>query len=289
MKLDIIIPIYNNEKNIKDFYTELNDLFKDIKHTIIFINNSSTDNSENLLKELYKNDDENIKIITLSKFFDKNSVILAGLKHSKNDFICISDINESPKYILKSYKFIKDNESYDCVCYCNKNNKNNIFRKLFINYVIKNTNIKNIDIFSNIKIMRKNVLSAIIELSNSKGYSNAIYDNIGFNIYYDYSYNVQTIKDNLFNYICNYSLKPLKFVSIFGLFLILISFAYLIYSIITSLSIVSAILILLLFFSGINICLISFVGNLIFYMIKRESCNSNYIIKEKIGFEEKYL
>ena len=50
MKLDVIIPIYNNEKNIRDFYNELHELLKDTKHTIIFIDNSSTDNSYNILK-----------------------------------------------------------------------------------------------------------------------------------------------------------------------------------------------------------------------------------------------
>ena len=102
MKLDVVIPIYNNEKNIKDFYNELHELLKDTKHTIIFIDNSSTDNSYNILKELYKKDDEHIKIISLSKSFNKNSAIFAGLKYAKGDYICISDINCSPKYILKS-------------------------------------------------------------------------------------------------------------------------------------------------------------------------------------------
>ena len=289
MKLDVIIPIYNNEKNIRDFYNELHELLKDTKHTIIFIDNSSTDNSYNILKELYKKDDEHIKIISLSKPFNKNSAILAGLKYTKGDYICISDINCSPKYILKSYSFINDNNEYDCVCYCNKNINSNFIRKILIKYTNKVTNIKNIDECSNIIIMKKNVLPVVIETANCKGYSNAIYSLIGFNIYYDYSYNGPTTKDDLLNYIFNYSFRPLKILGNCGIFIVILSFIYLICSLFLSYDKLSLFIFLLILFNGLNIYVLSIIGNYLARLIKRDCIAPKYIIKEKLGFDENYL
>ena len=289
MKIDIIVPIYNNEKDIKDFYVELKDLFKDIKHNIIFVDNASVDNTPNILKELYKNDDDHIKVITLSKSFNKESAILAGLKYSKSDLVGTIDVNNSPKYIQKLYDFIKENKEYDCACICNKNNKRSLIRKLSIKYTSRCTGINNIDEHTNIKIMRRNMVSSIIELSSIKGYSNAIYDTVGFNIYYDYNYTGKTVKDSLCDYVFNYSTKPLKSLIYFGEFILLLSIVYFVYSIIKTFDKVSLLTFLLLFFSGLIICLLGVIGNYIAKTVKRNCSSSMCFIKNKLGFDENYL
>lgn len=289
MKLDVVVPIYNNEKLINNFYNELSDLLKDIKYSIIFVDNSSTDNSLNILKEIYKSDDDHVKIIVLSKKFDKESSIVAGLKYSKNDVVGIIDVNDSPKYISKMYKFLKDNNEYDCICMCNKSEKKSFFRKELIKYTSKHTNIKNIDEHSNVKMMRKNMALSVIELSNQKGYTNAIYDIVGFNIYYDYSYTGKIEKDNLCNYIFNYSKKPFKPLIHIGELIVALSLIYLVYSIVTSFNKISLLTFLVSLFSGLIICALGIVSNYLIKVIRRDCSISFYIVKSKTGFDENYL
>ncbi len=289
MKLDLIVPINDNEKQINKFYDDVKEILKNIKYNFIFVDNSSTDDSLDVLKKLYKSDDDHIKVISLSKKYAENDLIHIGLKYSKNDLICIVKIDDDLSYILKMYKFLNDNKEYDCVCNCNNNIKNNFFRKLAIKYTKKQTDINNLNELSSLKMFRKNMLTGIIELSNKYGYSNAIYSKIGFNIYYDNTYIGNTDNDTLADYIFKYSNKPLKFVSVIGYIITIISILYMIYMFIFSLNKVSLLTFILLLISGINLIIIGMLCNYITKSLFILKASQTYIIKETIGIDENYL
>ena len=94
MILDIIIPIYNKEKQIINYYNKINEELKNIKHNFIFIDNCSTDKSLEILENLYSNDENHIKIISLSKQYDKETSIYAGIKNSKHELSAIWKIKD---------------------------------------------------------------------------------------------------------------------------------------------------------------------------------------------------
>ena len=47
MTLDIIIPLYNKEKSILNYYNKINDELKNVKHKFIFVDDSSNDSKNN--------------------------------------------------------------------------------------------------------------------------------------------------------------------------------------------------------------------------------------------------
>ena len=54
MKLNVIIPCYNEAGNIELMHEKLTECLKDIKYELIFINDGSKDETENIIKEIYK-------------------------------------------------------------------------------------------------------------------------------------------------------------------------------------------------------------------------------------------
>ena len=52
MKLSIIVPCYNEEKNIPLILEKFNSVIKNEEIEVILVNNGSTDNSVKILKEL---------------------------------------------------------------------------------------------------------------------------------------------------------------------------------------------------------------------------------------------
>ena len=50
--LSVIVPCYNEEKNIEKFFTEVSYVLKDIDINIIFVNDGSSDNTLNEIKKL---------------------------------------------------------------------------------------------------------------------------------------------------------------------------------------------------------------------------------------------
>ena len=100
--ITIIIPCYNEKEIIKDFIDELYLNVKSLKDDfeIIFIDNKSTDNTVDILKEnieVFKN----YKLICLSNYFGKEAAILSGLDKASGDasIIMDPDLEDPPSLI----------------------------------------------------------------------------------------------------------------------------------------------------------------------------------------------
>ncbi len=90
MKLSIVIPAYNEEKNISLLYENLKPFLKNYEYEIIFIDDGSTDNTFEEIKKTAKND-KRVKGISFSRNFGHQTALLAGLKEAKNDTIITMD------------------------------------------------------------------------------------------------------------------------------------------------------------------------------------------------------
>lgn len=88
--IDIIIPLYNSEKFIKETINSvLNQSYKNF--TIYIINDCSTDKSLEILNKLKI---KNISIINLKKNMGPAFCRNLGLRKSKNDYICFLDSDD---------------------------------------------------------------------------------------------------------------------------------------------------------------------------------------------------
>ena len=86
-KISIIIPCYNEEKTILSVINEIED-FKDFEKEILVIDDGSSDNTKNLLKDLSK---EHIKVFYHDRNYGKGKAIQTGIRESTGDIIIIQD------------------------------------------------------------------------------------------------------------------------------------------------------------------------------------------------------
>ena len=105
MKLTIITPFYNEELGIKNFFKEVLCVIENCKidnYEIICIDDGSTDNTFNILKDIYQKNN-NIKVIKLSRNFGKEKALSAGLNYATGDIIIPmdADLQHPPKLIPK--------------------------------------------------------------------------------------------------------------------------------------------------------------------------------------------
>ncbi|WP_368275786.1 glycosyltransferase family 2 protein, partial [Coprobacillus cateniformis] len=108
-KLSIIIPVYNCELYIGKLLNQLDQLDKDLVE-IIIVNDGSTDNSYNILKN-FQNKISNLNIITQTNHgvsYTRN----VGIKHSSGDFIFFIDSDD--EVIISSLtKLIDSLQTYE--------------------------------------------------------------------------------------------------------------------------------------------------------------------------------
>lgn len=98
--LSIIIPVYNEEKNILPLLKRLTAVVKKHSHEIIFIDDGSTDNTvKEIKKEATRN--QNVKLIAFSRNFGHQMALSCGYETAKGDCVISmdSDLQDPPEII----------------------------------------------------------------------------------------------------------------------------------------------------------------------------------------------
>lgn len=275
MILDIIIPVFNKEKNILNTYNKINEELSNIKHNFIFIDNNSSDKSFDILKDIYNKDDSNVKIIRLSKTCNIETCIYVGIKHSKHDLVCIYNYF-NPSNILKMYNYLEKNNDIDSVCLYSNNKKSVKEKFLNLFLTIKYDSNKTLN-----RMFRRTVCNAIIEYSKDNMFTNYTFDLIGFKTEY--------IDFENKNSICNFNLiyysdKIINLFKYSSYILFTLSFIYLIFILFDLIHISNeVILLIILLFTPLNLLVLYFNTK---YNLK---IKNEYYIKDKIGFDENFL
>lgn len=311
MKLNVIIPCYNEEGNINILYKKLEENLVNIDYKLIFVNDGSKDKTIKKLKELYEKDKAHVKIINFSRNFGKDAAMHAGLSHAdaKYSVIIDGDCQQNPKYLLKMMKYLDEHEEVDQVAMVNKTRtKEGIIAKIlkgifysFINAISDTEFIKGA---SDFRMFKKYVVEAIVALGENNRFSKGIYSWVGFNTYY-MEYEVEErnsgkTKFNIigqfkyaFNGIINFSVKPLRIATAIGFLSSCGSFIYLVITLVKTLvkgidfpGYASLICIILLL-GGIQLIALGILGEYVSKTYLETKKRPIYITKNKLGFTKK--
>lgn len=102
MKLSVIIPVYNEEKHIKQIIDNVKKISLSIEKELIVVDDASDDQTRKILNKFSQ--DENIKIILLSKNTGKGYAIRRGLEETTGNIVLIQDADL--EYSVKDYPAI---------------------------------------------------------------------------------------------------------------------------------------------------------------------------------------
>ena len=107
----IVIPVYNEEESLRELVSNIQVVASqiDTKYEILFINDGSTDNSQEIIDQLSL-EHENIKSITFRKNFGKSAALNAGFKNVQYDivFTMDADLQDDPKEIPRFLEEIEN-------------------------------------------------------------------------------------------------------------------------------------------------------------------------------------
>ena len=296
-KLSVIVPCYNEEKNIVKFYNKILEDLKDIDLELIFINDGSKDKTQVEIDKLLKNKDFKIKCINFSRNFGKESAMLAGLENVRKDADYISiidaDLQQNPKYLLKMYKYLNENLEIDEVaCYQKKRKEGilSIFKKAFYKIINSFSEVEFKNGVSDFRMFRRPVLEAIISIKEHNRFSKGIFSYVGFNIYY-MPYEVEKREEgktswnffSLFSYALlgfkNFTNIFLNIIKTISLFLFLSSIIFLVVRIKLGIDKIDILIFLILSMTSINIFVLSLIMSYIKLIDTDTKNRPQYIIR----------
>lgn len=309
--LSVIVPCYNEQENIFDFYDELmkNEEFfrsRDVDIEIIFVDDGSKDETVARVKEL-KAKDERAHLISFSRNFGKEAAMYAGLQGSKGDYVVIMDcdLQDPPALLPEMYKAI-DEEGFDSVATRRVNRKGeppirSFFARKFYKIINKMTNTEIVDGARDYRLMTRNFVDAILSMEEYNRFSKGIFGWVGFKNKWLEFENIERKKGEtkwsfwkLFVYaidgIMAFSTAPLAMASLLGVFFCIVSFLFIVIVMVRQLTVGdpnntvgwASMVCIILFVSGVQLFCVGIVGQYLsktYLEVKRRPL---YIVKEEL-------
>ena len=185
----VIVPCYNEDENIADFYHELlkNQDFvyeKKLDLEILYIDDGSKDSTVSEVKKL-REQDGRVHLVSFSRNFGKEAAIYAGLQKSKGDYVVIMDVDlqDPPALLPEMYSYIE--EGYDSVATRRVTRKGepvirSAFARLFYRLMNRISKTEIVDGARDYRLMTRQVADAILSMTEYNRFSKGIFGWVGY-------------------------------------------------------------------------------------------------------------
>ena len=247
MKLSIVIPFYNEENMIQKMYDELvkeiNQITK-AEFEIIFINDGSKDRTFERMLAIAAGDSR-VKYISFSRNFGKEAGTIAGLEYATGEAVILmdGDLQHPPAMLPQMIEAYE--QGYDVVSArrtrTGEKPHRTFLAKHFYKLANKMMDIELMDGVSEFRLFSRKVVNAIISMQEYNRFSKGIFAWIGFNEkVIEYENQVRTVGETKYSlkFSLNYAIqgilsfndKPLRMCINFGLFCLVISLVYVLWT-----------------------------------------------------------
>ena len=201
--LSIVVPCFNEEENIRDFYVELmkNKSFfesEELELEILFIDDGSKDGTVKVIKKL-KEEDERVRMLSFSRNFGKEAAMYAGLENSKGDYVVIMDVDlqDPPALLPQMYAHIK--EGFDSVATRRVTRKGeppirSFFARCFYRLMKHISKTEIMDGARDYRMMTRQMVNAILQMQEYNRFTKGIYGWVGFETKWLEYENVERVK-----------------------------------------------------------------------------------------------
>ena len=309
-KISIIIPAYNEEESLPLLYDRLSKVILNLKNyefELLFINDGSKDNTLKIIKKLREKDSK-ISYVDFSRNFGKEVAMIAGLDYAKGDCVIFidADLQDPPELIPELIKYWE--EGYDDVYARRKSRKGETFLKKFTSkmYYKVLQSLTRVEIqkdTGDFRLLDRRCVNALKQLRETQRCSKSMFSWIGYNkkeVLFDRDpriagttkWNYKKLIDLAIDGITSFTTSPLRistYLSIPTFLALIVYFIYVIIKCITqsvAIQAFQAIILLVLFFAGIQIMLFGIMGEYLGRIFNETKNRPLYFIKEYNGVRE---
>lgn len=306
--LSVIVPCYNEEENIRDFYEELfrNAPFfkeKEIEVELLYIDDGSEDRTVEEVKKL-RSEDERVHLLSFSRNFGKEAAIYAGLQKSKGDYVVLMDVDlqDPPALLPEMYGYIE--QGYDSVATRRVTRKGeppvrSFFARMFYRIMNKISKTEIVDGARDYRLMTRQVADAILAMTEYNRFTKGIFGWVGYETKWLEYENIERRKGEtkwsfwkLFVYslegITAFSTVPLTIAALIGALFCVLAFIMIIFIIVKTLifgdptSGWPSLVCIVMMVSGVQLFCLGIVGQYLSKTYMEVKRRPIYLVKEDI-------
>jgi len=311
MKLSLVVPCYNEEDNVYEFYNTVKNVFdnQEYDYEIVFVNDGSKDHTQERLEEIYGMDSSKTVVVNFSRNFGKEAAMYAGFQKATGDLVTVidADLQQRPEIVVDMVAFLQQHEKYDCVAaYQEERSEGKVvsfLKKMFYKLINKTTDVEFYPGASDFRTFRRKMVDAILSLTEYYRFSKGIFSWVGFETYYipykAEERNAGVTKwsvRKLFKYaidgFVSFTTFPLKIATGLGIFTSFCAIVYLIVVVIQKLCLGNdvagypTIVVLILLLGGVQLTILGIIGEYIARMYVQQKNRPIYIEKEVLRHKE---
>ena len=307
-KVSIIIPAYNEEESLPFLIKRLKKLMDDNKKyefELLFVNDGSKDKTVELIKE-YRNEDKRVNYVDFARNFGKEIAMIAGLDYCSGDCAIFidADLQDPPELIPEMLKYWE--EGYDDVYAQRRSRKGETWLKKFTSkmYYKVLQSLTKVEIqkdTGDFRLLDRRCINAFRKMRETQRCSKSMFSWIGYKkkaILYDRDprvagqtkWNYAKLVNLAIDGITSFTTSPLRLATYISIPTFIALVVYFIYVIIKSCTLgvpieaFQAIILLVLFFSGVQILLFGIVGEYLGRIFNETKNRPIYLVNE---FNEK--
>ncbi|MCX7955551.1 MAG: glycosyltransferase family 2 protein [Patescibacteria group bacterium] len=305
-QISVVVPVYNEEKNIQVFFEKIIKVIKKYQYELIFVSDGSTDKSEEIIKKIcLKN--KNVKLISFTRNFGHQMALFAGYEFSKGDGIISidADLQDPPELIDKMIGLWQKGAK---IVYAKREKRKGesffkiITAKLFYKLInfLSDTSIPSE--VGDFRLLDKSVVFYLKNLKEKPEFLRGLVSWPGFKTEFVYfkrdkrysgktHYTLEKMINLAFNGITSFSTKPLRLSTYFGFMVsttaVLIVFFKSVQHFIFNqgdwLPGWASLFFSTVFLGGVQLIMIGVLGEYIAKIYREIQKRPNYLIKEKIN------
>ena len=250
--LSVIVPCFNEEESVADFYFELmkNEPFfqeKNLEVEILYIDDGSKDRTAQEVKKL-RTADERVHLISFSRNFGKEAGMYAGLEKARGDYVVLMDVDlqDHPSLLPEMFSYME--QGYDSVATRRVSRKGeppirSMFARMFYRLMKHISRTEIMDGARDYLLMTRQMVNAILQMQEYNRFTKGIYGWVGFNTKWIEYENVERAKgETKWNFwklllyslegITAFSTVPLSIASFMGVLFCLLAFILIIFIIV---------------------------------------------------------
>lgn len=300
----VVIPVYNSENIVAETVLKTIRFFtsKNYRYEIILINDGSKDGSWSVISELALQN-EYVTAINLLHNYGQHNANLCGFRAAKGDYVITmdDDLQNPPDEIENLISTARD--GYDLVIGRFKEKKHSFFRRIgskFVGRIIRKVfhSDKGL-VLTNFRIIHRDVIDRVCSYKSRLPYIPGLvlmFSNNRKNVYVEHhqrkegdsNYSIYRILKLVSTILFNYSSLPLRLMAGFGFIVSLVSLLLALYFFVSAFIAGSnvpgwsTLVILLSFFNGILILLVSIVGEYVVRLLRESGSSESYYIKDTV-------
>lgn len=307
--LSVIVPCYNEEENVRDFYDELcknTDYFdkKEIALEILYVDDGSKDKTVSEVKKLCA-EDARVRLVSFSRNFGKEAAIYAGLQKCKGDLAVLmdADLQDPPALLPEMYSYIE--QGYDSVATRRVTRKGeplirSFFARMFYRLMNRISRTEIVDGARDYRLMTRQVVDAILAMSEYNRFTKGIFGWVGYETKWLEYENVERRKGEtkwsfwkLFLYslegIIAFSTAPLTIASVMGVLFCVLAFAMIIFTIVRKIlfddptSGWPSLVCIIMLVSGVQLFCLGILGQYLSKTYMEVKKRPIYLVKEETG------